>query len=74
LFEYCVIISPGTSYAVETLSERLYHFATWNVSTLIDSADSDRPARRTALVAAELNRYNIDIAALTSRATKVALL
>jgi len=31
----------------------------------MDSADSDRPARRTALVAAELNRYNIDIAALS---------
>jgi len=40
-------------------------FATWNVRTLMDSADSDRPARCTALVAAQLNRYNIDIAALS---------
>ena len=31
----------------------------------MDTADSDRPARRTALVAAELKRYNIDIAALS---------
>ncbi|KAI4825265.1 hypothetical protein KUCAC02_020952, partial [Chaenocephalus aceratus] len=40
--------------------------ATWNVRTLLDSyGSSDRPHRRTALVAAELSRYNIDIAALS---------
>ena len=32
--------------------------------TLLDSATADRPPRRTALVAAELDRYNIDVAAL----------
>ncbi|XP_034071876.1 LOW QUALITY PROTEIN: uncharacterized protein LOC117545945 [Gymnodraco acuticeps] len=39
---------------------------TWNVRTLLDSyGSSDRPHRRTALVAAKLSRYNIDIAALS---------
>jgi len=31
----------------------------------LDKEDSDRPARRTALVAAELSRYDVDIAALS---------
>ena len=39
--------------------------ASWNVRTLLDRNDSDRPQRRTALIAAELSRYNIDIAALS---------
>ncbi|XP_076128077.1 uncharacterized protein LOC143109310 [Alosa pseudoharengus] len=40
--------------------------ATWNIRTLLDSyGRSERPHRRTALVAAELSRYNIDIAALS---------
>ena len=33
--------------------------------TLLDRDTTDRPERRTALVAAELARYNIDIAALS---------
>ena len=37
----------------------------WNVRTLMDSAGSDRPQRRTALVARELGRYGIEIAALS---------
>ena len=37
---------------------------TWNVRTLLDLKDADRPQRQTALVARELDRYNIDIAAL----------
>lgn len=41
-------------------------FACWNVRTLMDRTDtgSDRPERRTAIVARELGRYDIDIAAL----------
>src|SRR4029434_7207220 len=40
--------------------------ATWNVRTLLDSyGRTERPHRRTALMAAELRRYNIDIAALS---------
>ncbi|KAI8780521.1 craniofacial development protein 2 [Biomphalaria glabrata] len=37
----------------------------WNVRTLPDNDTSDRPQRRTALVARELHRYNIHIAALS---------
>ena len=37
---------------------------TWNVRTLLDMKDAERPQRQTALVARELDRYNIDIAAL----------
>ena len=33
--------------------------------TLLDRDTANRPERRTALVAAELKRYNIDIAALS---------
>ena len=39
--------------------------ATWNVHTLLDRDDSVRPQRRTALVATELARYDIDIVALS---------
>ena len=38
----------------------------WNVRTMLDRTNlTDRLARRTALVAQELRRYNIDIAALS---------
>ena len=37
----------------------------WNVRTLMDSAGSDKPQRRTALVGRELGRYGIEIAALS---------
>ena len=37
----------------------------WNVRTLLDRDRTDRPERRTALVAVELERYRIDIAALS---------
>ena len=37
----------------------------WNVRTLMDSAGSDRPQRRTALVGRELGRYGKEIAALS---------
>ena len=37
----------------------------WNVRTLLDRANTSRPERRTALVAKELQRYRIDIAALS---------
>ena len=40
-------------------------FGSWNVRTLMDSAGSDRPQRRTALVGRELGRYGIEIAALS---------
>ena len=37
----------------------------WNVRTLVDRDNSARPERRTALIAKELARYRIDIAALS---------
>ena len=37
----------------------------WNVRTLMDSSGLDGPHRRTALVGRELDRYKIEIAALS---------
>ncbi len=39
--------------------------ACWNVRTLIDNESRERPHRRTALIARELSRYDIDIAGLS---------
>ncbi|VDL90424.1 unnamed protein product [Schistocephalus solidus] len=39
--------------------------AAWNVRSLLDNPRSNRPERRMALVARELARYNVDIAALS---------
>ena len=44
---------------------KVLNLATWNVRTLLDNNKADRPERRTALVARELARYNVDIAALS---------
>ena len=38
---------------------------TWNVRTQMDSSCSDRPQRRTVLVGRELDRYKVEIAALS---------
>uniref|UniRef100_H3A6M0 Endonuclease/exonuclease/phosphatase domain-containing protein n=1 Tax=Latimeria chalumnae TaxID=7897 RepID=H3A6M0_LATCH len=40
-------------------------FCTWNVRTLMDNPNSERPERRTAIISRELARYNIDVAALS---------
>ena len=40
-------------------------FAEWNVRTLMDKVTSSRPERQTALIAKELSRYRVDIAALS---------
>jgi hypothetical protein len=37
----------------------------WNIRTLLDRKEADRPERRTALIGRELARYNIQIAALS---------
>ncbi|VDL95758.1 unnamed protein product [Schistocephalus solidus] len=39
--------------------------AAWNIRSLLDNRSSKRPERRTALVARELVRYKVDIAALS---------
>ena len=45
--------------------------ATWNVLTLLDAEHSERPHIRTALIARELDKHGVDIAALTeSRLSK----
>ena len=40
-------------------------FGAWNVRTLLDRAGTSRPERRTALIASELARYKVQIAALS---------
>ena len=39
--------------------------ACWNVRTLVDDNLTQRPERRTALIAHELKRYSLDIVALS---------
>ncbi|BHF61992.1 hypothetical protein SprV_0100497300 [Sparganum proliferum] len=52
--------SPGGTGRVSPLT-----LAAWNVRSLLDNPRSNRPERRTALVAQELARYKVDIAALS---------
>ena len=40
-------------------------FASWNIRTMLDRVNVERPERRSAIVANELEKYNIDIAALS---------
>jgi hypothetical protein len=40
-------------------------FGAWNVRTLHDRADNICPERRTAIVARELSRYDLDVAAIS---------
>ena len=40
-------------------------FASWNIRTMLDRGNADRPERRSAIVAGQLANYNIDIAALS---------
>ncbi len=64
---------PGRHPATVEHAHTSYHpkqqirltFASWNVRTLLDLDNSNRPERRTALVSKELARYNIDLAALS---------
>ena len=39
--------------------------ACWNVTTMLDNANSSWPERRSALIAHKLSRLDIDIAALS---------
>lgn len=55
-------------WQVTHLSGRNTHdliLGTWNVRTLLNRDTNTRPQRRTALVAKELKRYRVDIAALS---------
>ena len=56
----------GGNGAMEQKIKNNRSIASWNVRTLLDLAGTpDRPHRRTALVALELARYNIDLEALS---------
>lgn len=55
-------VSTGTTHR---LKKKAFRFATWNVRTLQDTNTSGHAERRTATVAHELKRLNIDIAALS---------
>ena len=44
---------------------RKLNISCWNVRALIDNPESSSPARRTALICKELDRYNVDIATLS---------
>ncbi|CAH1250247.1 Hypp8829 [Branchiostoma lanceolatum] len=59
----------GTYFCGQKPSRKLklnpFKAGAWNVRTLMDHDDTERPHRRTALVSRELDRFNIDIAALS---------
>jgi len=40
-------------------------FASWNAQTMLDKENVARPKRRSAIIASELGKYHIDIAALS---------
>ena len=44
---------------------KFLNLGTRNVRALLDNTKEDRPERRTAMVAKELSRYSVDIAALS---------
>ena len=45
--------------------KQVLNVACWNVRNMLDKADGSRPERRSALVAHELSRLDIDIASLS---------
>ncbi|XP_069741682.1 craniofacial development protein 2-like [Narcine bancroftii] len=60
--------SPSTSSPSTSSPSKDAHklkLACWNIRTMLDKADSHRPERRSALIAHELLRLDIDIAALS---------
>ena len=56
-------LSCGQKFCIS--ARKPFQFANWNVRTLLDNEDTDRPAQRTALIATKLCRYDVDIAALS---------
>lgn len=55
----------NTSAKKPSKPKKTFNVATWNIRTLSDSPTAKHPERRTALIAHELHRLNVDIAALT---------
>nr|VZI50832.1 unnamed protein product [Spirometra erinaceieuropaei] len=65
---YEAVILPTLLYGDESwTTDRVspLTLAAWNVRSLLDNPRSNRPKRRTTLVAQELARYKVDIAALS---------
>ncbi|XP_050675965.1 uncharacterized protein LOC126972906 [Leptidea sinapis] len=60
-----VIWSPIKSGRKKHKLNAFLNLAAWNVRTLLDNENNLCPERKTALIARELSRYNIDIAALS---------
>ena len=56
---------PTRAYHRRIKQRQCFTFAAWNVRTLLDRTNSNRPERRTALVSQELHRLSIDVAALS---------
>ena len=59
-----VLLVPSTDRKKKTKIHPIT-LGAWNVHTLIDNNQANRPQRRTALVGKELGRYNADIATLS---------
>ncbi|KAJ4935851.1 hypothetical protein JOQ06_017378, partial [Pogonophryne albipinna] len=59
------IVLLGNAHPLWHLKTSLRRYPPLTMVKYLDLTASDRPHRRTALVAAELSRYNIDIAALS---------
>ncbi|XP_071508585.1 uncharacterized protein [Diadema antillarum] len=57
--------SPSSGRNTRKMKTKALTLASWNVRTLLDDTKANRPERRTTLVARELARYNVDIAALS---------
>ncbi|KAK3765642.1 hypothetical protein RRG08_063679 [Elysia crispata] len=58
-------ISSGDRIKTKKKRVKVLNLASWNLRTLLDNINADRPERRTSLVARELARYNVDIEALS---------
>ena len=56
---------PATVKNQQGIKHHQMTIAQWNIGTLLDMEDTDRPERRTSLVAMELGQYNNDIAVLS---------
>ena len=56
--------SAGLLDSGRNTEKKILNVCTWNVRTLLDRVESERMVRRTAVVGKELERLNIDVAAL----------
>ena len=68
--QHCAWIGNRTCQAIPLRGRKTknipFRIAAWNIRTLLDlSHGTDRPQRRTGLIASELKRYNVDVAALS---------